>query len=76
MALTKEERELLQGIREDQIVLNTVLLGVDGKEGLVDSVRDLARGYGKLKRNFFLLCGILIGSGVLSSGAWAILNFR
>ena len=81
MALTKEERELLKEIREDQkviredqIVVNTVLLGTDGSPGLVKEVTDLAKGHGKLKRNFWILVGILVGSGVVGSGIYGVLN--
>lgn len=73
MALTKEERKLLDEIRQDQIVVNIVLLGADGANGLVDEVKDLAKGYGKLKRNFWLLVGVLSGSGVIG-GAIGLLN--
>jgi len=74
MALTKEERELLREIREDQIKISTVLLGVDGAPGLVEEVKDLAKGLGRLKGNFRILVGILIGSGVIGSGIYGLLN--
>lgn len=81
MALTKEERELLKEIREDQkqiredqIKVNTVLLGVDGSPGLVEEVQDLARGYGKLKRNFWLLIGFLGGTGIIGGSIYGVLN--
>ena len=74
MALTKEEKELLTSIREKQIVTNTVLLGANGKKGLVDVVQDLASGHGKLKRNFWLLVGILAGSGVVGSGIYGLMG--
>ena len=81
MALTKEERELLKEIRgdqrvirDDQIKVNTVLLGANGSEGLVDVVKDLAKGHGRLKRNFWILVGLLMGSGVVGSGIYGVLN--
>lgn len=81
MALTKEEREILSEIRdnqaeirEDQIVVHTVLLGANGAPGLVDEVKALASGYGKLKRNFYILVGTLIGSGVIGTGIYGIIG--
>jgi len=74
MSLTKEEKELLTSIREKQIVTNTVLLGANGKKGLVDVVQDLAKGHGNLKRNFWILVGVLVGSGVVGSGIYGVLN--
>ena len=75
MALTKDEKELLNGISgdlkeimKDQTVLHTVLLGANGTEGLVEEVKSLARGHGTLKRNFWLLFGTLVGSGVIGGG--------
>lgn len=68
MALTKDEREALDEIQKRTTEVSTVLLGVDGSPGLVDEVKELAKGYGKLKRNFWLLVGILAGSGVIGGG--------
>ena len=81
MSLTKEEREILKEIREDQkviredqIITKTVLLGPDGKDGLVDEVKALARGHGRLKRNFWLLVGTLVGSGVIGGSLYGLFN--
>ncbi|KKL96448.1 hypothetical protein LCGC14_1844410 [marine sediment metagenome] len=75
MALTREERELLKEIRdeqreirEEQVKISTVLLGPDGQDGLVEKVDNVADGYGKLKRNFWMLVGVLTGSGVIGGG--------
>ncbi len=81
MALTKDEKELLKDIRddqkvirEDQIITKTVLLGVNGKDGLVDEVKSLAQGHGRLKKNFWILVGILLGSGVIGGSAYGLFN--
>lgn len=81
MPLTKEEKEILKGISTDQkeimkeqTVLHTVLLGADGAEGLVEEVKSIAKGYGKLKRNFWMLVGILVGSGAIGGSVVGILS--
>ncbi len=80
MALTREEKDILKDIRDkqddirqEQTVLHTLLLGANGAEGLVDEVKSLARGHGRLKRNFWMLTGILVGSGIIGTG-YGILN--
>jgi len=79
----KTQEELIQETHETVIQLNTVLLGVQGTAngGLVKEVKDikvnvsqLGRSVGKLKRNFWLLIGVLVGSGVLGSGIYSLLN--
>lgn len=81
MALTKDERELLKEIRDsqndikqEQTVMHTVLLGADGAEGLVEEVKSLAKGHGKLKRNFWILVGTLVGSGVVGGGIAGLMS--
>ena len=81
MALTIEEKEILKGISTDQkeimreqTVLHTVLLGANGAEGLVEEVRSIAKGYGKLKRNFWTLVGILIGSGIIGGSVFGLMS--
>ena len=81
MALTKDEKELLKDISEgqreiirEQTVLHTVLLGANGAEGLVEEVKSIAKGYGKLKRNFWTLVGILVGSGVIGGSVAGLLS--
>lgn len=81
MALTKEEKEILKEIRDsqndiakEQAVIHTVLLGADGAEGLVEEVKCLAKGHGKLKRNFWILVGTLAGSGIIGGGIAGLMN--
>lgn len=81
MALTKEEKGLLKEISnnqkevmKEQTVMHTVLLGADGAEGLVEEVKSLARGHGKLKRNFWILVGTLMGSGVIGGSVAGLMN--
>ena len=64
MALTKDERELLQDTHDAQIQIRTVLLGVNGDEGLVGEVRHVINSHNKLKNKVYWLIGILAGSGI------------
>ena len=79
----KTQKQLIQETHESVGQLTTVLLGVPGTQngGLVKEVKDvkldikeLGRSHGKLKRNFWLLIGILIGSGVVGSGIYSLLG--
>ncbi len=72
----RTQKELVQEI-------HTVLLGVPGTEngGLVQEVKDvktdvkeLGKSHGKLKRNFWILVGALIGSGAIGSGIYNLLG--
>ena len=76
MALTNEERALLQNVKDDQTEIKTVLLGVPNTDdtGLVGEVKELARGHGRLKKNFWILVGLLIGAGVISGSVITAVN--
>lgn len=65
MALTKAEKEQFDEMRDTLTALNTVILGTDGYNGLAQEVKDIAKGYGNLKRRFYMLIAFLVGSGVL-----------
>ena len=54
--------------------IKAVLLGVNGDGGLVEDVKELSQSHYNLKRNFLLLVGILIGSGVLVGGVQLFLE--
>ena len=78
MALTKEDKKILEDIRDSQVEQRTVLLGIPDTDdrGLVGEVKDiklnvseLGSSHGKLKRNFWLLIGTLAGSGAIFSSS-------
>ena len=48
--------------------LYTEIVGLDGNPGLAETVRQLACRHNKLSRNFWMLVGILTGSGVIGAG--------
>lgn len=73
MALTKEERETIEETKETVITLKTVLLGVNGDEGLVGelkmvktNVNTLFSKHHSLTKKFWVLVAILVASGVIS----------
>jgi len=79
----KTQKQLIQETHETVVQLSTVLLGVQGTAngGLVKEVKDvkvsvneLAKSHSKLKRNFWVLIGILVGSGALGGGIYGLLS--
>ena len=73
MALTKDEKKMVQETHDDMIEIKAVLLGVDGANGLVDDVKHIASSHYKLRLRFWILIGILVGSGILGVGYAGIL---
>jgi len=72
MALTKDEKGKLDETHDKVLKLSTVLLGTNGDNGLVGEFRRVAQSHFTLKRNFWILVGILTGSGILGTGLWSI----
>ena len=79
----KTQRQIIQETHDAVLELKTSMVGIPGTSngGLVkhvddveERVNDLGSSHGKLKRNFWLLIGILIGSGVLGGGIYGILH--
>ena len=75
----KTQRQLVQETHQGVTELKTVLLGVPGTEdtGLCGEVKavkltvnGVAKSHGKLKRNFWLLVGTLVGSGVIGGSLY------
>ncbi len=77
MALTKDERRVLDETNANGKELKTCLLGAGGADtGLVGEVKNiklnhqaLERKHYKLSKTFWIVVGILVGSGVISAGA-------
>jgi len=72
----KSDRQLFEETHSTVIELKTVLLGVSGTSngGLVKQVNDVCKSHGRLKRNFYLLLGILAGSGIIGVGISRIIG--
>jgi mRNA-degrading endonuclease YafQ of YafQ-DinJ toxin-antitoxin module len=68
--IKKDCAETKESVKE----IVTVLKGYNGFPGLCKSHEDLLTDYHKFKRNVLVVVSILIGSGVLGSGAWALLG--
>ena len=74
MALNEDERKKLEETHDATIQIKTVLLGMNGDDGLVGEVKVIAKSHSSLKKSFWTLIGILIGLGILGSGIWANIN--
>ena len=70
MALTKEERQKLDETHDTVIQLKTVLIGVNGQEGLVRKVEANSK---RSTRNSIIIAAIL-GSGVLGGGIMGVIQ--
>ena len=79
----KTQKQLVQETHQTVTELKTVILGIPGTEdtGLYGEVKavklvvnGVAKSHGKLKRNFWLLVGTLVGSGVIGGGVYSILG--
>lgn len=72
---------MLQKTHDEVIKLKTVLLGANGDEGLIGEIKNiktdvktLNNRQHRMSRNFWLLIGILVGSGILGTGVWNLLT--
>jgi len=74
MPLTKDERKKLDETHDTVNKLKTTLVGMNGDEGLVGDFKKVAESHYKLRRNFYLLLGVLIGSGILTGSIIAALS--
>ena len=74
--MEKSDRQLIEETHGTVVELKTVILGIPGTadKGLVGKVNDVCKNHRKLSRNFWILIGILIGSGLLGSGIYKLLS--
>ncbi len=54
MALTKDEKRQLDDVIKGNGEIHTALVGLDGKGGLIQEVKDLARSHYALKRKVYM----------------------
>ena len=52
------------------VEMHTVLLGANGSDGLVKEVSKLCERHNKLSTRFYMLVGILVGSGILTASIY------
>lgn len=82
-ALTKAEKKAIIEARDDAREVKQAVVGIPGTEdtGLVGQVKAVCERqdtqeerHNKLSTRFWLLVGILSGTGVLSGGIWGLLQ--
>ena len=71
---TERHEKALDETHDAVIQIRTVLLGVNGDEGLVGIVQQVVKEQSKLKKTVWTLIGILVGSGVISGSIFAALS--
>ena len=70
MALTPDEKKIIDETHDTVITLKTVLLGANGNKGLSDIVEEHTK---KINRITMILVGIS-SSGLLGTGIWGIVK--
>lgn len=69
------QKQILQETHDAVIRLETKLpFIVEEVKEVKSDLDDLSHSHGKLKRNFWMLVGILTGSGVIGGGLYGLLN--
>jgi len=66
-------RDEMSSVSKDVTAINTKI-GDEESGGLCANVKYLLQDHSRLKRNFWILVAFLVGSGVLGTGIWGILN--
>lgn len=69
-AVIKKIEDTYDSVREIKVVLK----GYDGNDGLCKQVLNLEESHNDLNGKFKLLCGILIGLGILGGGSVGLVN--
>ena len=71
---TERHEQMLQETHNAVIKISTVLLGANGNPGLANKVDEVCQSHFKLRRDFWLLVGILIGTGTIAGTIIGMLN--
>ena len=73
--LSDEQAKKIDEVLSSIVEIRTVLLGAKGEEGggLCAEVKELQADHTALKRNFWMLIALLVGSGILGGGLWALI---
>ena len=74
MDFTEKHEQMLQETHDVVIKLKTVILDSDGHKGLASQVNDVCSSHYRLRRNFWLLIGILAGSGIITGTVLGVFN--
>ncbi len=73
---SKSPEQMLTEIHDKVTRMETVILGVPDTDnrGLCGEVKNLRKDMNHFKRNFWVLVGVLTGSGVISVGVFQIIG--
>ena len=73
--LNDEQAKKIDDALEAIVEIRTVLLGAKGEDGggLCNETRENTKNIGLLTRNFWILVALLVGSGILGGGLYALL---
>ena len=71
----KTQKQMILETHDAVIRLETVLpyMAEDIKDNK-ENIENLSHSHGRLKKNFWLLVGLLVGSGVITGGVMGVLN--
>lgn len=67
-----ERDEMIKGTHDTVTTLKTVLLGVNSDPGLIGEFKEVKASHYKLRQRFYLLIGVLGGSGLLTGAGFGI----
>ena len=71
----KSQKQMIQETHDSVIKLETTIpFVIDEIKDVKVNVKNLSASHGKLKKNFWILVGVLVGSGVLGTGIYGLLN--
>lgn len=72
----KSQKEMIQEIHEAIVEIRVYIFGVRGTKnhGLAGNFEEVRKSHFKLKRNFWILIGVLAGSGVIGTSIWQALG--
>ena len=71
----KTQRQMIQETHDSMIRLETKLPFMSKDiEDNEEAISDLGKSHGRLKRNFWLLIGVLVGSGVIAGGVFGAIS--
>ena len=73
--MTDQENKQLEELTEKVDRVYQGLFGIPGTEekGMCGRLNDVCSETATLKRNFFILCAFLVGSGILGAGIWGLI---
>ncbi len=72
--LNDRELNIIQETHDTVIELKVVLLGKNGDPGLCKKVEQITEDHYKLKRNFWILVGLLVGSGAIAGSVFELMK--